>query len=290
MKLPPVANYMRINFNNNVAKGNDTFIKDSKNFLKSDNILKCFQVKDSLINGKEDPESKYKVEAVKNIKFEEIFDPDNFQENDALAMYMGLGNMLNSGKSVMLLTYGYSGVGKTFTLFGTKGIEGMLQSTLNGITGSPVIEMKAFELYGLGVPYRFYWEANNFTHSIYHYDLMDRNSTESTKINPNPRKIEKNDFDSFLKNTSDQTYSSISSKQIKSFEEIVKNIDDIRKETGRIKATINNPESSRSIMIYDFKIKLANSTPRLVVMDLPGKENLYQTYCERDSIPFCSFG
>jgi len=284
MKLPPVANYMRINFNDGVAKGNETFTKDTKNFLKSDNILKCFQVKDSLVNGIEDPDAKYKSEAVKNIKFEEIFDPDNFQENDALAMYMGLGNMLNSGKSVMLLTYGYSGVGKTFTLFGTKGIDGMLQSTLNGITGSPVIEMKAFELYGLGVPYKFYWEANNFTHCIYHYDLIDRNSSDSTKINPNPSRIEKDGFDEFLKDLTNNAYTSISNKQIKNFKEIVENIDTIRKETGRIKATINNPESSRSIMIYDFKIKLANSTPRLVVMDLPGKENLYQTYCERDSL------
>ena len=298
MKLPPVANYMRINFNNDVPSGNTTFVKDTKNFLKEDTILKCFNVdldnrKRKDPNAKIDPDAIYKAEAVKKIKFEEIFDPDNFQENDALAMYMGLGNMLTQGKSVMLLTYGYSGVGKTFTLFGTKGIDGMLQSTLNGLSGSPAIEMKAFELYGLGVPYKFYWEANKFTHFIYKYELADPNLT---RINPNPVEFKDDHipYKDYLKNKNNNNsfnnlldsslhYTPISTKHIKSFEEIVTNIDNIRKSTGRIKSTVNNPESSRSIMIYDFKIKLPTSSPRLVVMDLPGKENLYQTYCEQTS-------
>ena len=307
MKLPPVANYMRINFNQDVPATKEVVFEknpSNKHYMKEEQILKCFNV--NLKPGeKPDPEAAEKARAIKNIYFEEVFDPDNFAENDALSMYMGLGNMLSEGKSVMLLTYGYSGVGKTFTLFGTKGVEGMLQSTLNGITGASKIEMKAFELYGLGVPYKFYWEANKFTHSIYKYEL---DNLENTTIKPKPLKFEDtyepykkykerllkegkqtdstNSFNSVL--NQNNHYTPITGYHISNFEQIVTNIDNIRRENGRIKTTINNPESSRSIMIYDFKIEVSIKGqllyPRLVVMDLPGKENLYQTYCDRTSI------
>jgi len=290
---------MRINFNQDIDPTEHIVFEkstDDKHYMKEDNILKCFNVK---AGETQDPEATEKAKAIANIKFEEVFDPDNFAENDALSMYMGLGTMLSEGKSVMLLTYGYSGVGKTFTLFGTKGVEGMLQSTLNGITGASKYQMKAFELYGLGVPYKFYWESNNFTHNLYKYELTDTNSTnihkEPVEFKDNRKSYKqfkeegktKDDETSFnyLLNE-DNHYTDITSEHISNFEEIVTNIDNIRRENGRIKSTINNPESSRSIMIYDFKITISingiEKYPRLVVMDLPGKENLYQTYCERD--------
>lgn len=301
MKLPPVANYMRINFNQDIPATKEIVFEKSKtdkHYMQEENILKCFNVK---AGEKPDPDADNKVKAVKNIYFEEVFDPDNFAENDALSMYMGLGNMLSEGKSVMLLTYGYSGVGKTFTLFGSKGVEGMLQSTLNGITGANKIEMKAFELYGLGVPYKFYWESNNFTHSLYKYELVDKDSTNIRK-DPVEFKDNRESYKDFKKKLSESGkskddsktfnsllnendhYTPILGSHIANFEEIVTNIDNIRREKGRIKSTINNPESSRSIMIYDFKITITikgvETYPRLVVMDLPGKENLFQTYCE----------
>jgi hypothetical protein len=304
-RLPPVANYMRINYNDMVRKGNETFVKNTKtNLLNQENktLEKCL-IEDDLKNKRPINEQKNKAiaSAIENIQFAEVFDPDNFAENDALSMYMGLGSMLSKNKSVMLLTYGYSGVGKTFTLFGTKGVEGMLQSTLNNLTGNPGIEMKAFELYGLGVPYKFYWEKGNFSHKIFAYTIdtdsksekpnifenvyFDKHNTEKYKQKKEagllPDEMEKS-FDYIL--DKDFNYQTITREQIENFEGIVTAIDDIRKRNGRIKSTINNPESSRSIMIYDFKIKLADkNTPRLVVMDLPGKENLYETYCARET-------
>ena len=184
----------------------------------------------------------------------------------------------------MLLTYGYSGVGKTFTLFGkmikttprpTK-LDGLLQTVLNNIPGDNKIELKVFELYGLGVPYKFYWSRtdSDFDHTIYHYQITPDTTTviEPTGIRPGP------DFTNILDRT--QRYQTLKKNQIDGFSDIIEGIDKIRKETGRIKATLNNPESSRSIMIYDFKITFEDGkSVSFVVMDLPGKENIFQTFC-----------
>ena len=278
MKLPPVANYMRINEIEGMPKQFDTFTKGSKHKLDINKVKTC----ENLQN---DPLKEAKANAVNKIDFEEIFDPDNFKENENLSLYMGLGNMLSEAKSIMLLTYGYSGVGKTFTLFGSKSATGpptpgLLQTTLNNLTNFDKIELKAFELYGLGVPYKFYWESNKFEHFIYNYKLIDKTSVND----PAPTDTKNNGFEKIL--DKNQNYQEIDKDQIDNFSIITSKIDDIRKSHGRIKKTINNPESSRSIMIYDFKITFKDGKQcRFVVMDLPGKENLYQTYCSDDTDP-----
>ena len=278
MKLPPVANYMRINRIKGIPEGNDTFVKKAgfKNKLDIPNIVKCPGVKIDRIG-----------DAIEKIDFEEIFDPDNFKENSSLSLYMGLSNMLMDRKSIMLLTYGYSGVGKTFTLFGAKAkgdapsAPGLLQTTLNNLLQTKAIKLKAFELYGLGVPYKFYWEGDRFDHYIYNYTVDELNVSEPSIISD-----EGGGFANFL--DKDKNYQVINKAQIDSFSTITSKIDDIRKANGRIKETINNPESSRSIMIYDFKIIFEEvpdkpSECRFVVMDLPGKENIYQTFCTDES-------
>ena len=286
MKLPAVANYLRINKigEEDKAMGSNTFDnKGDKHKLKPNEINNCPHLKD------EDGYKTKVINAVQDLEFEEIFDPENFKENSNLSLYMGLGNSLSERKSIMLLTYGYSGVGKTFTLFGNKSkdstippLDGLLQTTLKNVMGYIKIELKAFELYGLGVPYKFYWDkqdVKDFDHRIYNYTI-----DKDGKVN-NPDEITTDNFNSHLdiKNN----YTQINKTIIDTFSSITEQIDTIRKNTGRIRATLNNPESSRSIMIYDFKItfpvkNLENSVNecRFVIMDLPGKENLYQTYCD----------
>ena len=62
----------------------------------------------------------------------------------------------------------------------------------------------------------------------------------------------------------------------------VDQIDDKRLETGRIKATVNNPSSSRSIVIYEFQIMIDDTYVPFIVMDLPGKENIIKTFVDLD--------
>ena len=275
MNLPPVANYLRINDVIGVAEKprNEVYRKNDKHTIDA-----AF-VSQQCGNLKTDLDKDRKINAVQEIKFEEVFDPENFKENANLSLYMGLSNSLADKKSIMLLTYGYSGVGKTFTLFGSSKpgqtpLPGLLQTTLKNITDYTKIEMKAFELYGLGVPYKFYWERKPelFDHRIYIYDKIK--GTEGG----DPSEKTTQYFKDVLE--SNNSYITISDDQINKFSEITESIDKHRKLVGRIRPTVNNPESSRSIMIYDFKITFSDlKSCKFVIMDLPGKENLYQTYC-----------
>jgi hypothetical protein len=282
MNLPPIANYLRINDIESNPK-NISFQKKDKHSLDRDIMdQKCTSLN-------KDPLKSDKVNAANKIHFEEVFDPKNFKENASLSYYMGLSETLSDKKSIMLLTYGYSGVGKTFTLFGSvktdstgkkEASPGLLQTTLNNVTDYASVKLKAFELYGLGVPYKFYWEKDpkNFDHVIYHYNNINGNTAEE------PSLLKTDQFDLVL--VKDESYVEITADQINKFSEITESVDKIRKNVGRIRPTINNPESSRSIMIYDFKITFKdNKSCKLVIMDLPGKENLYQTYCtsEKDA-------
>ena len=293
MRLPSIANYIRINKIKEDDKMAVTFEKENKHNLKEASLSKCFL-----------QENTTQAKDISQIKFAEIFDPENFKENDSIPYYMGLSDSLNKGKSILILTYGYSGVGKSYTLFGsskkeqtvgpngeiipgTDGpIPGMLQSTLKSLGSDIKIKVKMFELYGLGVPYKFYWEdPANFCHFIYAYTFDGENKIFSNKI-------DKNSFTNYLNIEDDSNYQELDKTNIDDFTNFIKKIDDIRKEEGRIKSTLNNPESSRSIMIYDFKIELKNTEKtgkkftNFVVMDLPGKEDIYQTYCENDDKNF----
>lgn len=297
MTLPSIANYIRINEIKNIKGATAgepntsniarfTFNKGSKYSLElsgkttnnaGEEVTSGLQVCDTL-----DPKEGVKADEIANVKFQEVFDKDF--TNDSLSSYMGLSNFLKKGKSIMILTYGYSGVGKSFTLFGKKGSKGMLQSTLAYLGDSVNIAVKPFELYGLGVPYKFYWkDSSKFTHFIYAYTITPGEAT----LQGSASKKNRNQFKTFLDRSDDTNYSKLTLKQINEFSNIVELIDDERRATGRIKATVNNPESSRSIMIYDFKItkkdaKEGDAPVHFVVMDLPGKENLFETYCAKE--------
>jgi hypothetical protein len=300
MRLPSIANYIRINKIKEDETMVVTFEKENKHNLKQTSLLKCsLQEKGNTTQAKTT-----QAKDISQIKFAEIFDPDNFKENDSIPYYMGLSDSLNKGKSILILTYGYSGVGKSYTLFGSPKKDqitkpngdiipgtdgptpGMLQSTLKSLGSGTTIKVKMFELYGLGVPYKFYWkDPSNFCHFIYAYKFDTENNITYTKI-------DKNGFTNYLNIKNDTDYQEIDKTNIDNFTNFIKKIDDIRKDEGRIKSTLNNPESSRSIMIYDFKIELKNTEKtkkkftNFVVMDLPGKEDIYQTYCENNDNNF----
>jgi hypothetical protein len=85
-------------------------------------------------------------------------------------------------------------------------------------------------------------------------------------------------------NNRNNNYTIIDNSDINSFSKFTEKVDKKRKEYGRIKRTVNNPESSRSIMIYEFKLLLNNNkTVSFIVMDLPGKENILSTYVDNNT-------
>ncbi len=90
-------------------------------------------------------------------KFTEVFDTQNFVNNSDMAAYMCLNTRLSGGNGVFLITYGYSGTGKSYTLFGAPGKDGLLQGTLSKLDGLEKVYFRTFEIYGKGLPYVDYW-------------------------------------------------------------------------------------------------------------------------------------
>ena len=278
---PPVAVYLRINKKPQKLGSkppDEIFKKDTDpnniGYLSNENIKMCNN------NSKTDNNIDNSKTDIGNIKFAEIFDSESFNDNAVLSKYMSIPTFLSQGKSIMLLTYGYSGVGKTFTVFGTKDKSGMLQSSLNNIQQKGDIYFRAYELYGMAFPYKSYWQnkdgtpknSNEYYHFIYDY----------TKDQNTPTTYNANVMTTFIDNNN--TFEELKPQNLKNFETIINNIDNTRRAYGRIKKTVNNPQSSRSIMIFDFRITLADkSSVDFVIVDLPGKENIYETYITQNS-------
>jgi hypothetical protein len=213
-------------------------------------------------------------------KFNMVFDYDEFNDNESIAMYMSISSSISKKKSVNLITYGYSGTGKSYTLFGNgKSEKGLLQSAIEGIMSKKEVYCRIYEIYGSGVKYPFYW-CDSVSEKCFVYQL---NSTEF-----NIENVVESTVDNVIKESGSTNsilgYTKIEAQKVqqffKKFNNIVDEIDQIRKNdsTLRIRETPNNPVSSRSIIIYDLMIRVDTELVRLTVIDLPGREEIVETY------------
>lgn len=213
---------------------------------------------------------------ITKIKFSEVFDSFKFTSNNNITKYMTLETQLSQKKGVMLMTYGYSGTGKTFTLFGSEKKQGLLQATLNNIRGLDEVRFRVMELYGHGVQYPHYWKGNVSQHVI-KYNL----SANSNNITIVGQPIEDTNVINAFENTSDN-FVTLKDTQIettfKNFSGLISQLDLLRKSKGRIRMTTNNPESSRSIVIYEFHLLVENEFIPFIIIDLPGREEIVETY------------
>ena len=99
--------------------------------------------------------------------FNHVFSSEKNPDNESLSMFMSIPSKLSMGNGFMMLTFGYSGTGKTFTIFGKKDIKddgtveparGILQSTLDEVeVADNEIYFRCYEMYGIGFPYANYW-------------------------------------------------------------------------------------------------------------------------------------
>jgi hypothetical protein len=106
------------------------------------------------------------------IPFTRIYNTKRFPDSDVISNYMSLTASLKNRRGVMISTYGYSGVGKSATLFGVAADpstgsvakSGILQTTIDGINtgkdGAKVF-LRIYEIYGLGTQFDFYWNPRN---------------------------------------------------------------------------------------------------------------------------------
>ena len=92
------------------------------------------------------------IAPISSIKFTEVFDSTQFPGNDDISKYMQIASRLKDGYGVCLITYGYSGTGKSYTLFGKQDkdgtVQGLLQSTLGKLDQLDKVYFRLFEIYG----------------------------------------------------------------------------------------------------------------------------------------------
>lgn len=287
------------------------------------------------------------------IEFSRIYNTRIFPDSDVISNYMSIAPNISNNKGTVIMTYGYSGVGKSASLFGqkidlNKGIttpsNGILQATMEQFSNVKIY-FRIYEIYGLGTQYNYYWNPENtkggpkcfpnFSQCIIHH-VLDSTS-DPTMIKPIDRIVLTNRHDMFayitdlenpartssgftINNLNDvnlhgtkyfdtahygaikiPTYTLITPEQYRNFTDFVDEIDKLRKNgveiknllnhlIKQIKGTINNPDSSRSILVYDFEINLNpdSANPIFVpflIYDLPGKEDMARTYVDENIRP-----
>ncbi|AGF85194.1 hypothetical protein QJ854_gp588 [Moumouvirus goulette] len=296
-----------------------------------------------------------KMKPVENgIDFERIYNTKIFPDSDVISNYMSIAPNILNNKGTVIMTYGYSGVGKSASLFGrkmdiSKGVDspsnGILQATMDQFTNVDIY-FRVYEIYGLGTQYNYYWnpsDAGNYScypdfyqciihhvldnsdpnvlrlsdqliftnrHDMLAYvmDLKDpargTNFTINNIRDPNlsgKSRTQYNKYFNARNSIINSTYVRINENHYRNFTDFVDEVDKVRM-TGipiknlfnhiikQVKGTINNPISSRSILVYDFEINLdPNSTNPIfvpfLIYDLPGKEDIAKTYVDTSITP-----
>ncbi len=263
--------------------------------------------------------SKEDIPYLNSYKFTEVFDSKNFQNNSDMSAYMCLNSRITNGNSVCVITYGYSGTGKSYTLFGRPMVDGLLQGTLNKLNGLEKIYFRLFEIYGKGLSYTDYWVDDtgklktNIYNYLYAYKLKKDTSRDSDKIGIDKAnnstgdewavklkneqikdyidkvKFTNNQPESYQAGSDILNYLEIGSDEYKdifqSFKIFTDKIEQIRIKTKRVRETPNNRVSSRSILIYDFVLMIninGEIKPvNFLIVDLPGREDIEATFINK---------
>lgn len=151
------------------------------------------------------------------ILFERIYNSIDYPDSDIISNYMSLAPNIKNFKGTMIMTYGYSGVGKSASLFGvpanpSKNISakaGILQTTLDQLVDNNIY-FRVFEIYGLGTQFDFYWNPKEtptsndlscfpeFYQMVIHHDL--NKSGSSLKLNNSIPITNRSDIYSYILN------------------------------------------------------------------------------------------
>uniref|UniRef100_A0A6C0E0Q7 Kinesin motor domain-containing protein n=1 Tax=viral metagenome TaxID=1070528 RepID=A0A6C0E0Q7_9ZZZZ len=176
---------------------------------------------------------------------------------------------VEDGYSIVLFGYGISGSGKTFTLLGSNGVPGVLHYGLSNLIGLTNIKLKyLFEQYYNAVDINFAKVRGKI------YNLV--------REVPQLRKFARNDNTDFLANVpSTINLESLSVNDLYILTDI---IEKYRIEQGRIKATPNNPVSSRSHLFLVFEITFdTGKIGYITIVDTAGRESpidIYNTFID----------
>jgi hypothetical protein len=184
---------------------------------------------------------------------------------------------VEQGYSVVLFGYGVSGSGKTFSLIGSKGNPGVLHYGLANLENVSNIRLKyVFEQYYDKINF------NNRKVSGTIHNLINKISQfKDVSID------ETNAFEKRIPN-----YIDIKSLKIEDIYSLTDIIEKYRIEKKRIKATPNNPVSSRSTLYLVFEITFNNDTRGFItIVDMAGRESpidIFKTFIDTNKTSLAS--
>jgi hypothetical protein len=227
------------------------------------------------------------------VKMSIVLGPED--SNTLIPKFLGISSLLDKGEDVVIFTQGYSGSGKTVTLFGinkfnaTTGktetsLNGLLQDTIYAIADIVSLDIEIMEIYGRSLMKKenFKTEENYIDNIMFIVNYIvetgeDKMTVKYDKI------IEPNLIKKYLTERNKLTQISIQAKDvfIQQFSSVIDSIDSIRRDVlNTIRPTVNNKDSSRSIIFYSFHITYKDSQikSKLTIIDPPGKENIYETF------------
>ena len=191
---------------------------------------------------------------------------DNTFSAANVAAYMGLNASIRNGLNTFVFTVGYSGVGKTNLLFGGGDRVGIMHSVFNNLPGFDSVTLSIFEIHGM----RLGIETEE---AIYEYKFAD---TNSATLQAGTLVVERLDRWSKVLGAN---FAPAKLKQIGLLNTMTA-IDNERFKNRRVCETPNNPESSRSIMIFRlvYNRQDGGKPVTFILADLPGKERVGETF------------
>lgn len=178
-----------------------------------------------------------------------------------------LFNQIKDGYHVAMFGYGYSGSGKTFTLVGQR--DGTF------LNKEKTIKCENKSCYGIAIKAINFFKENNCTIEVFEaYELYNDGVSILRNIKfPTLGAIDRYiDVKNFF-NTSDNYSPSYSITDPSKFYLCFEKLEGARVAAGRIRATINNPVSSRSHLFITFKITYNGQDGFLTLCDMGGRED-----------------
>jgi hypothetical protein len=295
--LNPIMIYAKINFDtdeNQIFMTQDDYNDKNKTSQKISDYSLMYIDKNK-DNCKIFAEENSSLNLPVSIKFSYVFGSEI--GNKTIATNMKIATKLSKNVGTAIMTYGYSGTGKTYTLFGNKSqkVEGIMQSVLSAVTPKSV-NLRVFEIHGYGMPYPYYWgvsdpsEKKDIVHNIYHYNIKidaSENIVLNTVNNSQTRTYSQKEISEYVNTEPTQKSdifvnipTSIVDKVLRSFDEFTDSIDTVREAEKRIERTPNNPVSSRAIIVYDFRLDIDGTVTPFIIIDLPGREEIIPSYVD----------
>jgi len=174
----------------------------------------------------------------------------------------GIFDQLRNGYSNFLFGYGFSGSGKSYSLFGAGKNLGIVQYGLADLLrdGYNISLKYAFDIYGQ-ISYDIV-DGLSINSKLVHY-------TKTYEQDPMYKR-----FYTYLQDGNPKNYPILNIiDSINDIDSIVSSITKIRIENKNIKATINNPESSRGHLFLTFQIEKDGLMSYITIIDMAGIED-----------------